>query len=235
VDDVAEAEWVGDVLSVLVGDGFRINRPVRSGAGTWVVDGWSAMEWLAGERDRSGRWPEILRTAETLDTALGGLTRPAFLDARTDAWAVADRVACDEQPLMLMHDRLRPLAERLSAYVRPDDSGSQIIHGDLTGNVLLAPGLPPGVIDFTPYWRPRRFSVAVVVVDALLWHGAPPSLVAAVPGQDRASVVARAALYSLIASDRTAAVKEPEVADAYLNGVARDHRRVLHLLDHSQS
>ena len=31
---------------------------------------------------------------------------------------------------------------------------SQLIHGDLTENILFAEGLSPAVIDFSPYWRP---------------------------------------------------------------------------------
>ena len=50
------------------------------------------------------------------------------------------------------------------------------MHGDLTGNVLFARGLPPAVIDFSPYWRPVGFASAVVVGDALLWEGADESL-----------------------------------------------------------
>jgi hypothetical protein len=50
-----------------------------------------------------------------------------------------------------------------------------LIHGDLTGNVLFHDELPPAIIDFTPYWRPLEFQSAVVVADALVWEGAPPS------------------------------------------------------------
>ena len=54
------------------------------------------------------------------------------------------------------------------------------MHGDLTGNVLFAPGIPPAVIDFSPYWRPTAFAAAVVVGDALAWEGADESLLGAV-------------------------------------------------------
>ena len=58
------------------------------------------------------------------------------------------------------------------------------MHGDLTGNVLFADGLPPAVIDFAPYWRPPAFATAVVVGDALLWEGADETLLAAVEHVD---------------------------------------------------
>ena len=47
-----------------------------------------------------------------------------------------------------------PEVARLVAARRSVDAVSQLVHGDLSGNVLLAHGLPPAVIDFSPYWRP---------------------------------------------------------------------------------
>jgi uncharacterized protein (TIGR02569 family) len=232
VENVAEADWVADVLSVLVEDGFRITRPARSAAGAWVVDGWSAWEALPGKHDTTGRWMEVLRVGEGLNAALSGLTRPGFLDLRTHAWAVGDRVAWGDEPLDVVHEVLTPLANRLTAFLRADHSPSQVIHGDLTANVLFAPGLAPGVIDFTPYWRPPRFCLAIVAVDAVLWHGAPLWLPDAVPGaEDRTALLARAALYRLITSDRLAADMEPTTRRNYLRSTVVDHERVLGLLE----
>jgi uncharacterized protein (TIGR02569 family) len=236
VDDPVEAAWVGDTLLALADDGFRISRPVKSASDTWVVDGWSAWELLAGEHDTSGRWVEVLRVGDRLNAALCGLPRPGFLDARTHAWAVGDRVAWGEEPLHVVHQVLRPLVDRLSEHLIPDGSPSQVIHGDLTGNVLFAPGLAPGVIDFTPYWRPQRFSLAIVVVDALLWHGASSELPDALPSaSDRGSLLARAALYRLITSDRLAVDREPRVQSEYLRSVLVDHERVLQVIERSDS
>ncbi len=55
-------------------------------------------------------------------------------------------------------------------------SVSQLIHGDLSGNVLFAAGLPPAIIDFSPYWRPVAYASAVVAVDGVLWFGAGEAL-----------------------------------------------------------
>jgi uncharacterized protein (TIGR02569 family) len=231
-DDVAEVAWAGNALSGLVEDGFRINHPLRAGTGEWVVDGWAAWTWLAGEQDTSGRGAEILDVGERLNEALRGLARPAFLDDRTHPWAIADRMAWDEEPMVVAHAALRPVAERLADLVRPEDGPSQVIHGDLAGNVLFAPGLAPGVIDFTPYWRPPRFCSAIVVVDGLLWHGAPPSLLDALAGIHRTSLLARAALYRLIASDRLA-LQDAAPRSAHLRATVSDHERVAGIIDRS--
>ena len=48
----------------------------------------------------------------------------------------------------------------------------QVIHGDITGNMLSVPGGSLAVIDFSPYWRPAAFAEAVLVIDAMMWEDA---------------------------------------------------------------
>jgi hypothetical protein len=72
-----------------------------------------------------------------------------------------------------------PLAGQLRsllAALRPVRLPAQLIHGDLGGNVLFAPGQPPAVIDFSPYWRPAGLALAIAAVDALTWSGADPAI-----------------------------------------------------------
>ena len=61
---------------------------------------------------------------------------------------------------------------------RPIDVPSQVVHGDLFGNVLFAGSAPPAIVDITPYWRPPAWAAGVIVVDALAWGGAPIELLA---------------------------------------------------------
>ena len=69
--------------------------------------------------------------------------------------------------------RVEPLApvadlfHALQSLLRPVHAVNQVIHGDLsgnvlTGNVLTAPGRVPAVIDFSPYWRPAAYADAIV-------------------------------------------------------------------------
>ena len=59
---------------------------------------------------------------------------------------------------------LADVAARLLAQPDPPDE-PQLVHCDLTGNVLFAAGLPPAVIDISPYWRPPSYAEGVVVAD----------------------------------------------------------------------
>ncbi len=76
---------------------------------------------------------------------------------------------------MRLHTAFRPGALRLREALEPLGR-CQLVHGDLTGNVLFARDLPPAVIDLSPYWRPPEYAEGVVLADALCWHDASPSL-----------------------------------------------------------
>jgi uncharacterized protein (TIGR02569 family) len=192
----AELEWQAEVLGSLDVDGLRLAPPLRAGDGRLVVDGWTAWRRVAGDNE-PGRWAEAIEAGRRLQGALAGLDRPAFLDARTHAWSTGDRAAWGELPLEpwlgIGH------VARLAPLLRPVSDGASLVHGDLTGNVLLAPGLPPAVIDFSPYWRPPPFADAVVVADALVWEGADESLLEAVAGVESfGQYLARALIYRLV-------------------------------------
>jgi uncharacterized protein (TIGR02569 family) len=163
--------------SIPAGTGFRVAAPLRSADGRLVVSGWTAWPYLAG-RHEHGRWPEIVSVGRLFHAATATLPRPRFLRGRADWWAVGDRVAWGECPLEPYRelDTVRDLA----AGLRPVLARPQLVHGDLTGNVLFHPRLPPAVIDLSPYWRPPAFADAVVVADAMAWEGAGAELPAVV-------------------------------------------------------
>ena len=48
----------------------------------------------------------------------------------------------------------------------------------MAGNLLWVDGIPPAVIDFSPYWRPAGYATALMIVDAVLWYGEGVGLVA---------------------------------------------------------
>ncbi|HZT64223.1 MAG TPA: hypothetical protein VFA11_00390 [Acidimicrobiales bacterium] len=227
VDDGEEAGWVAQVLAQLPEVGFRVPRPVRAGDGSWVVDGWTASRWVAGRHDLSGRWPEVLEVADRFHGALSDLPRPGFLDRRTHPWSVGDRVAWGEASRPTQSRALDPLLQRLYGYLHPVGLPSQVIHGDLPGNVLFAEGLPPAVIDFSPYYRPAGFATAIVIVDAIAWYGASPDLAEHAGDVELLDqLVARAAIYRLVTAD---VVSASQTTDWVLRQ-AEAHRPILELI-----
>ncbi len=154
-----------------------MSRPRTTADGALVVEGWCAWERVAG-RHEARRWPDIIAVGERFHSAFAGVARPAFLDERTDPWAIGDRVAWGDLPA---DDFAKiPQLPRLVAARRPVADPSQLIHGDLTGNVLFADGMAPAIIDVSPYWRPAAFASAIVIADALAFEGADERILDAV-------------------------------------------------------
>lgn len=209
VDDVEEAAWCAEVLADLDVEGVRVARPVRSRSGEWVVDGWAASRWIVGET-AAPDWTLVRRAGRLFHEALRDVPRPALLDRRTHRWAVADRVVWDGHTVELQDEELRRWHDELRARLQPVDLVEQVVHGDLTGNVLG--GVTPGVLDFSPYWRSPDHADAQVVVDASIWWGAGRALAADVDPQ----LFLRALLFRVVALDGRAQVLPGALAEKEL-------------------
>jgi uncharacterized protein (TIGR02569 family) len=176
--DDEETTWINEFYLTVAGDRFRLPQPIRTDDGDFVSGGWQAWTYLPG-RHEPGRWFDEIDLCVRFHEAIAGLPRPAYFDRRDqNPWVIADKVTWGEMEIE-HHPRIAPAVERLSMCLRPVDAPSQLIHGDFGGNVLFSDGLPPAVIDFSPYWRPAAFALGVVIADAIVWGGAPMSLIEA--------------------------------------------------------
>ena len=198
--DPAFQQWLGTVVAAIRQRGFRLPTVHPADDGAWVVHGWGAQSAMPGATASDGLrdWASIVGAARALHTATADLPRPDVLDRRADSWARADRDAWGEAP-RLAAPELHDLVERLDA-VPPPTGRPQLVHGDLTTNVLLSPGEPPSVIDFSPYWRPPAYAEGIVIADALCWHGSAPGILGEVGVPIEA--VARGLLFRVLASSR---------------------------------
>nr|WP_166682444.1 phosphotransferase [Streptomyces sp. 846.5] len=206
--DLRLTQWLAETLAAVEEVGFRVSRPLRTTEGSWTNGGWTASCFVPGTEPDHGsapRWLDIIVAGRAFHNALAGRPRPGFLDDRCTWWDIGDQVAWGERdadfipPLDRLHRLLRSLAGP-----RPPEE-PQLVHGDLTGNVLFAPGLAPAVIDLSPYWRPTAFAEAVVVGDAIIWHGAGQPLLraaASISGPHFAEHVARAVIYRLATTNQ---------------------------------
>lgn len=196
--DQEELTWQAQLYSGLPGRGFRLARIRPAEDGSVCVGGWSATEFVPG-RHEPARWPEIIAIGERFHAELRAVPRPGFLDRRSSPWAVSERVAWGEAPPGTIPET--KYLPQLTATVRPVFAASQVIHGDLTGNVLFHEQLPPAIIDLAAYWRPAAFASAVVVADALVWEGADNRILQAVSHIDDFGQYLVRALMFRIAAD----------------------------------
>lgn len=175
--DLAFQAWHGSVLAGIAEDGFRLARAVPTRDGAWTHGGWSATIMLAGtepDHVRKPAWREIVEAGRSFHQATSRLPKPAFV-ARTDSWwSRADQRAWSGDRTNVS-PALSPIIARLRAPCM-EPGPAQVVHGDLTMNVLLEPGLAPGIIDISPYWRPQSYAEGIILADALCWHGAPALL-----------------------------------------------------------
>jgi uncharacterized protein (TIGR02569 family) len=198
VDDPAETQWLSELLLSLsslphANHEYRIAKPLQSNStaassegNQFIVDGWSVSSFLQGKEGPRGEWAQILTASRAFHRDVKDLVHepPEFLSLKTDRWAEADRVTWGEKRLQdipnVNHDILRlidPHLQKLEEIKKPlpiEPPKYQIVHGDLTGNVLFdekGEGLAPAIIDISPFWRPVEFAEAVLVADGLVDHG----------------------------------------------------------------
>jgi len=201
--DPEAADWLAGVMESVVEDGFRVARPLRTLDGAGSFDGWTASSYLKGaepRHDAAPRWPDIIDAGRAFHRAIAHVPCPTFLGRRTDPWAFGDRVAWGEAHVEIVPELSETYSVLTSLGSETPEGGAQLIHGDLTGNVLFADGEPPAVIDFSPYWRRPAFGEAIVVGDAVLWRGADLTLLDQVDAEasSLAPYMARALIFRLV-------------------------------------
>ncbi len=218
IDDEVEALWLADFATRLPQRGFRIALPIGARDGRWIVEGWSAWTRLEGERSTT-RWAELLEAASAFHAAARSVPKPEFIERRgwsmttpLERWGFADQMAWGEVPV---GDLVRVThVERLLEARREVELPSQLVHGDLAGNVLFAEGMAPAIIDLSLYRRPVGYSAAIVVADALTWEGAPQEAVHLLETfTDWPQLLLRAVLFRVLVSGLTRRA-EPSRSDA---------------------
>jgi Ser/Thr protein kinase RdoA (MazF antagonist) len=157
------APWLAGELARVDEEGFRLARPVAAQDGRWMLeDGWAAWTFVDGQAVQREDTLEVVTAIRALHRALRHVDKHPLLDRNTTAWGVGHR-HCWHRPPERVHPLLAGLVDALYDRYEPLPAlPCQLIHGDLNPeNVLIAPGLPPGFVDFTPFWAPVDFAVAI--------------------------------------------------------------------------
>jgi uncharacterized protein (TIGR02569 family) len=213
-----EHAWLCEVYDAWSAHEVRVPQPLRTSEGAWSHDGWGAHVWLVGEPRGPEGDPDWFRAAaEAFHAITARLDPPDFVRTRDDSWSHGDRVAWEGAKAVGSPETLA-MVDRATAQLRPVDLPSQVVHGDLAGNMLSAPGLPPAVIDWPPYVRPSGWALAVAAMDAVCFGGADRELLdrwADEPQWDQ--LLVRALIYRIATrGHREAAAEEPFGSDGYV-------------------
>lgn len=169
-----ESNGIAELFSRLESKHFYTEKPIKSIFGKWVHKGWGAFTFVDGKESKS-RWKEKIEISKKLHQAISKIKKPAYIDKVNHPWAIADRMVWGDTKLVYnqrLKNTLYPLQEKL----KPINLKGQLIHGDISGNILFNEPLPPTIIDMSPNWRPANYATAIIIVDAIVWEKAPDSL-----------------------------------------------------------
>lgn len=173
VDDEDEYLWIADVLNNLDTTNINIAKPVLSLHGNYIEDGFGATEFFSN----IGHTYDIdlgLRLCRQLSERLKHITKPSFLfENLNNPWKKAHYLAWNEISLSNLPNELLFLINLR----KPLDFPNQLIHTDLTGNILIDKNGSTCIIDFTPSFFPKEYAEAIMIVDYVSWHNAPLSMI----------------------------------------------------------
>lgn len=175
VDDEPHSEWLLNVIDKIVPDGYRLSKPIRSKNGKFVSKGWICMRFERGHETR-GNIEEKLRVSRLFHRDISGVSVRDFPQP-DHVWSKAHRIAWQTKELPEgVHKDARDIVESLLCSISLQKRYNvQVVHGDLSGNILLDDALEPLIIDFSPTVAPVEYAEAILACDCIAWQGSPIS------------------------------------------------------------
>lgn len=198
VDDRQHSEWLLNIIYQINPNGYRISKPIKSKKGTFVSNGWACTHYEKGQ-DIKGRIEEKLLVSRLFHCDLSSIH---FRDLpHTDnPWSKGHRIAwqIDDLPSELPKEIKENINNLLRKVSLKDNYKVQIVHSDLSGNILFDKVLNPLVIDFSPTIAPVEYAEAILVCDCIAWQGSEVSELDLLPGDERyKEMIIRAIIFRL--------------------------------------
>lgn len=156
-------EWIAMFSENILEDGFRIPKPIAMGDGSLITsDGWTAWTFLEGTHATLDDIPECITAITAFHQALADIAKHPLMDDNRTPWGEAHRWCLGDKP-DFVQPKLRDLVDQMYALRKPIPVlKNQLIHGDLNPeNILVASSTPPALIDFSPFWGPPEFALAI--------------------------------------------------------------------------
>ncbi|MEM7033697.1 MAG: aminoglycoside phosphotransferase family protein [Chloroflexota bacterium] len=155
--------WIAQFSQEIIQQGFRIPKPIAMSNGDLInEDGWTAWTFLAGRHAQLDQVPQCITAILDFHKALKNIANHPLMDDNRTPWGKAHQWCWGDKP-DFVQPKLQDWVNRLYSLRKPISGlKSQLIHGDLNPeNILVAPDLPPAFIDFSPFWAPPEFAVAI--------------------------------------------------------------------------
>lgn len=162
-DSQVYTQWIAELFAHIKENGFRVSKPIPTIENKWITqDGWTAWTFLEGNHDFKGFIKESITAVNSFHEAIKDIPRPVIIGNDDSGYTRADRAAWGDKPTTI-NEQVKEMVDALYEIRKPIAGlRDQLIHGDLNpDNILIAPGMPPAIIDIAPYWRPPEFALAV--------------------------------------------------------------------------
>jgi Phosphotransferase enzyme family len=156
-------QWIAEFSATLPQEGFRVPKPIPTATGTWMTaDGWTAWTFVQGRHATRADIPACIAAIQAFHRAIRAIPMHPRMRHNQTAWGKADRWCWGKKPEGIQPE-LCPLVNRLYALRQPVPGLTpQLIHADLNPtNLLIAPDLPPAILDISPFWGPPEFALAI--------------------------------------------------------------------------
>lgn len=171
VDDESHATFSAEIFDSIEPEGYRISKPVKSVGGKYVEDGFVVSKFEEGKHDYS-RIDDMLKISERLHNDLRRLDYDA-IPKFDNCWAKAQNVIWEGEELPGgISGSMKQFCEELLSELKSLDLPKQLIHSDLSGNILFHDKLTPLVIDYSPAYAPYEYASALIVCDNIAWNDA---------------------------------------------------------------
>ena len=174
-ENVQFCEWALNILNKINPREYRLSKPIISNSGTFVYKGWCCTRYEPGKH-RGGNVKQKLDVSRLFHHDLADIDCINIPKA-DDPWSKSQRIAWQKEnlPQNISKEAFKILEELISKVKLKENYEVQIIHSDLSGNILFDKTLNPLIIDFSPTIAPVEYAEAILVCDCIAWQGSPTS------------------------------------------------------------
>ena len=157
------AAWIAAFSETCQQDGFRLPAQRKTRRGDWITeDGWIATHFLPGRTAEAADIPACIDAIQAMHHSLRSIPAHEAMRANPTAWGFAQAHCWGEKPVRLQTELSGLVNELYRLRQSVQTAPFQLIHGDLNpGNILIDPMLPPAFLDFSPFWGPPEFALAI--------------------------------------------------------------------------
>ncbi len=165
---------IAKIWNSLNPSGYKIAKHVLSKKGNFIEMGYSATEYL-NIHEKPLALNEKLAVSKSFHKNLKELNVKT-LPFSDDPWTNANKILWkNERAEDYVSEQSLDFVKNILASLSKIDDEYQLIHADLSGNILFDENNFPVVIDFSPTIVPVKFADSIIVADSIAWQNAPLS------------------------------------------------------------